>query len=166
MSALNRYLPALEGLGIVRCEPDGTYRVTPLGRLLRRDTGALHGQALMAGDEYYGAWQELDHCLLIGESAFHARHGRGLWEMAAGKPDLAAGLARAIRWNSARALSDVLALYDFTAARLVVDLGPGDAQGPGKVAGCPIPPEVHPPSGNSVPHLRMAGDHGRNWPLR
>ncbi|MFF3868054.1 methyltransferase [Micromonospora sp. NPDC001898] len=125
--ALNRYLPALEGLGIVRCEPDGTYRVTPLGRLLRRDTGSLHGQALMSGDEYYGAWQELDHCLLTGESAFHARHGRGLWEMAAGKPDLAAGFARTMRWNSARALSEILALYDFTAARLVVDLGAGDA---------------------------------------
>lgn len=44
-----------------------------------------------------------------------------------GEADLAAGFARTMRWNSARALSDVLALYDFTAARLVVDLGAGDA---------------------------------------
>ncbi|RGC66973.1 Multifunctional cyclase-dehydratase-3-O-methyl transferase TcmN [Micromonospora sp. MW-13] len=125
--ALDRYLPALAGLDIVQREPDGTYRVAPLGRLLRCEPGSLYGQALMAGDEYYGAWQELDHALLTGESAFHARHGCGLWEMTARKPDLAVAFARTMRWNSNRVLSDVLALHDFTDARLVVDLGAGDA---------------------------------------
>jgi hypothetical protein len=124
---LSRYLPALESLDIVRRGPDGAYRATPLGRLLRRDAGPLHGQALMAGDEYYGAWQELDHSLRTGESAFQARHGCGLWEMTARRPELAAAFARTMRWNSTRVLSDVLALHDFTAARLVVDLGAGDA---------------------------------------
>jgi hypothetical protein len=123
---LRRFLRALEGLGLVEPVGANEYRGTALVDPLRRDTGGLHGQALMAGAEYYEAWSELDHALRTGESAFEHRHGRSLWSLFDDDGEVAASFARTMRWNTEHFLGEILDLYDFPATGVVADLGAGD----------------------------------------
>ncbi|MBF9069687.1 methyltransferase [Streptacidiphilus fuscans] len=139
---LRRYLRALQGLGLVEevgavgavgeageageaGESRAGYRGTALADLLRSDSGSLHGHSLMAGDDYYGAWAELDHALRSGESAYEHRHRRSLWDQLSEQSQVAESFTRTMQWNSERALDEVLGLYDFSAARTVADLGAG-----------------------------------------
>ncbi|GAA1228900.1 O-methyltransferase [Kitasatospora nipponensis] len=122
---LRRYLRALRGLGLVEEVGAAEYRGTALADLLRSDSGSLHGHSLMAGDDYYGAWAELDHALRSGESAFEHRHRRSLWDRLNEESQVAQSFTRTMRWNSERALDEVLGLYDFSAAGTVADLGAG-----------------------------------------
>jgi orsellinic acid C2-O-methyltransferase len=124
---LRRYLRALHALGFVQSVSPTRYRGTTLSDLLRRDVlDSRHGQALMAGAEYYGAWSELDYSLRTGESAFERRHGSSLWTHLADNDEAAAAFARTMRWNTGHVLHDVLNLYDFSTIELVADIGAGD----------------------------------------
>lgn len=122
---LRRYLPALEGLGLVEAVEPGVYRGTELAGLLHSRTGLLHGQALMAGAEYTAAWASLDHALRTGRSAFEHSHGVDLWTHLRRNEEVAASFTRTMRWNTTRDLGEILGLYDFTGVRVVADLGAG-----------------------------------------
>lgn len=126
ISELRRFLRALEGLGLVERRGADEYRGTTLAGLLRRDTGDLYGQALMAGAEYYEAWSGLDYALRTGASAFEHRHGRSLWALFGDDGEVAASFARTMRWNTEHFLGEILSVYDFPATGVVADLGAGD----------------------------------------
>jgi SAM-dependent methyltransferase len=122
---LRRYLRALQGLGLVEEVGAAQYRGTALADLLRSDSGSLHGHSLMAGDDYYGAWAELDHALRSGESAFEHRYRRSLWDRLNEQSQVAESFTRTMQWNSERVLDEILGLYDFSAAGTIADLGAG-----------------------------------------
>lgn len=126
LPVLRRYLSALTGIGLVEAVGPDSHRATPMARHLRRDTGHLYGQALMAGREYYDAWAELDFALHTGESAFERRHGHGLWAELASNSEVAASFTRTMRWNTERALNEILDLCKFPASGVFADLGAGD----------------------------------------
>jgi len=126
LPVLQRYLRALLGLELVAPAGPGRYRLAPLGELLRRDLGVLGGQAMMAGDDYYLAWRDLDHALRTGESAFEHRHGCSVWDRLARDPEIAAGFTRTMRCNTGHVLDEILGLYEFPATGVVADLGAGD----------------------------------------
>ena len=75
-SALRRVLRALVGLGIL-IETDGTFALTTLGQLLRRDVpDSLHGLAVLYGDDWlWRAYGEMMHSALTGHAAFAHVHG-------------------------------------------------------------------------------------------
>ncbi|MEQ1871696.1 MAG: methyltransferase [Vicinamibacterales bacterium] len=123
---LRRYLRTLQAIGLVVELSPGNYTGTPMAELLRSDGGALYGQALMAGTDYYQAWSELDHALITGTSAFARVYGGTLWQHFATQPSSAASFARTMGWNSGRVLQEVLNLYNFPDSGLVLDLGAGD----------------------------------------
>ncbi|MFI6402043.1 methyltransferase [Streptomyces sp. NPDC050548] len=126
LAVLRRYLSALRALGLVEPAGTGGHRATELGALLRRDSGALYGHALMSGDDYYEAWKCLDHSLRTGRSAFRHRFGQSLWERFADDEEVAAAYTRSMRWNTGHALAEILDLYRFPDSGVVADLGSGD----------------------------------------
>jgi hypothetical protein len=117
---------ALAGLGLVTATGTGDYQGTPLARHLLRDSGRLHGHALMSGQEYYEAWSELDSVLRTGKSAYELRHGRDLWARLSDDEDLATSFNRTMRWNMERTLAEILDLYSFPERGIIADLGAGD----------------------------------------
>ena len=123
---LRRFMRALTGIGLVETVGEGKYRATALAAPLRRETGSLHGYALMAGVPYYQAWAELDHALRTGESAFEHRHGRDLWTLLDDDSESARSFARGMRWYSEHFQRDIFALYEFPRTGVVADLGAGD----------------------------------------
>jgi hypothetical protein len=123
---LRRFLRALIGLGLVETVGEGNYRATALTEPLRRETGSLHGYALLAGAPYYQAWAELDHALLTGESAFEHRHGRDLWTLLDEDSEGARSFARGMRSYSEHYQRDIFARHEFPRTGVVEDLGAGD----------------------------------------
>lgn len=123
---LRRFLRALVGLGLVAEHQRGSYRLCAPAHLLLRADGGLHGQALMSGAEYYQAWAELDYALTSGRSAFERAHGRSLWEMFHDDDSLTASFTRMMRWNTERAMKEILDLYEFPRSGVIADLGAGD----------------------------------------
>jgi orsellinic acid C2-O-methyltransferase len=122
---LGRYLQALQGLGLVTQAAPDRYCGTELSALLRSDTGALYGQALMAGHEYYHAWTQLDHALRTSESGFTRWRGLSLWDHFEQDHTVAASFTRTMQWNTQRALDEILGLYEFPTTGVVADIGAG-----------------------------------------
>ncbi len=123
---LRRFLGALRSVGLVESAGRGTYRNAPIARHLRKESGALYGHALLAGEVYYEAWADLDFALLTGQSAFERRHGRSLWTHLADDAEAAAAFTRTQRWNTERFLGEIIDLYPFPASGVFADLGAGD----------------------------------------
>jgi orsellinic acid C2-O-methyltransferase len=123
---LRRFIRALEGLGLVAEHQPDDYRLCAPAGLLLRAGGGLRGQALMSGAEYYQAWAELDYALTSGRSAFERAHGRTLWEKFQDDDLLTASFTRMMRWNTERAIKEILDVYGFPRSGVIADLGAGD----------------------------------------
>ena len=123
---LRRFLFALQKIGLVETAGKDSYRNTPMASYLRKETGALYGHALMAGNVYYQAWANLDFALLTGQSAFERSHGDSLWTHLDDDAEAAAAFTRTQRWNTERFLSEIVELYPFPATGVLADLGAGD----------------------------------------
>jgi len=123
-AALQRLLHILVSEAIVEEARDGTFRLTPMGRLLGED--ALGPFVEFVGSpSQWNAWSELRHAVRTGTSAFERVHGRPLYEHLAATPADAALYDRAVdafTVEQARALAADPAL-DHLAS--VVDLGGG-----------------------------------------
>jgi len=122
--SLARFLRALERLGIVQREA-GTIGLTATGRRLAEPDGAFLARATLIGDEYIAAWQHLAHTVMTGETAFERAFGMSAWDYRARRPDLSAAFNRTMADHRASASRIVLAAYDFSHARTIVDIGGG-----------------------------------------
>ncbi len=123
-SSLQRFLHALEVLELV--EPLGNaVALTSTGRLLLDPDAGLRERAILTSEEYLPAWLELGHSVMTGEPAFPAVFGMNVWEHRKSHPELGECFDRAMAEQQARARRSVLAAYDFSGSRLVVDVGGG-----------------------------------------
>jgi predicted transcriptional regulator len=122
---LSRYLRALEGLELIVRNQDGRFDITELGALLCRQ-GSAYGNAILCGDYYYAAWQELEYTLKTGRSAFQHYHKNNLWEITDKFPEAAAAFSKAMRANSAPVVEELLHAYTFPMNGVIADLGAGD----------------------------------------
>jgi orsellinic acid C2-O-methyltransferase len=123
---LRRFLSALSKIGLVEPIGEGHYRNTPMARHLLKETGALYGHALMAGNIYYEAWENLDSALLTGQSAFELSHGDSLWAYLDRDAETAAAFTRTQGWNTERLITEIIDLYPFPDSGVLADLGAGD----------------------------------------
>jgi hypothetical protein len=110
-------------------ERPGHYRGTPaLASLGGQSTRSLSGMARLYGQEYYWAWGDLLHTVRTGRSAFEHHHGTSLWGYLANHDQAAQAFAQAMSFNVKRDIPGILERYDFSGAKLVVDVGAANGE--------------------------------------
>jgi hypothetical protein len=125
--ALYRLLRALAAIGVFREEADRKFALTPMGDCLRSDSKTpIGGWAEHVGNPYFWqAWGHLLHSVRTGENAFMDLHGVDVWQYRLNHPDANAIFNRAMTNMSRGGAEAVLAAYDFSGFRHIVDIGGG-----------------------------------------
>jgi hypothetical protein len=127
-ATLARFVRALVGLGLVEHTGDGRATLTSAGALLRQDIpGSIRDWALhMSHDYFQQVWSGgLEHSVRTGEAAFPLVHGMSNWEYRHQHPELERAFNRSMTAMSAQLIPSILAAYDFSPYRRVVDVGGG-----------------------------------------
>jgi hypothetical protein len=124
--SLYRVLRALAALGVFTEDADGRFALTPLAGPLRRDVpDSLHAFALMWGDTFWPACGSLLHCVRTGQTAFDHLHGMGAFEYMHQHPQAAEIFDEAMSNLTRVQAAAVVAAYDFSGVRTLVDVGGG-----------------------------------------
>ncbi|WP_233865880.1 methyltransferase [Streptomyces sp. ST2-7A] len=127
-NALDRLLRHLAVRGVLTGDTATGYALTPLGEALRDDhpAGIRSWFDIGTGGRGELSFVELLHSVRTGEAAFPVRYGRPFWEDLAADPERAEVFHRLLGHDVARRASEVLAAFDWSRARHVVDVGGGD----------------------------------------
>jgi SAM-dependent methyltransferase len=123
--SLLRLLRGLAVVGALEETEPGRFALTPLGSVLRTGVpGSVRNMALLfAGDYVWRGWGNLLHCVQTGETAFP---GVGTFDRIAGDPEAARMFNDAMTEGTRWAAPAVLAVYDFSRFRTLVDVGGGN----------------------------------------
>jgi hypothetical protein len=123
--SLYRLLRTLAGAGLFNEDEQGRFALTPSGAGLRRG-GAARELALVFGAPFiWAAWGKLEHSVLTGESAFAHAHRLPLFEYLQQSPEADAVFHAWMTRQSELQIPGILAAYDFSRFRRVVDIGGG-----------------------------------------
>lgn len=124
---LYRLLRALSDLGVVAEGPERSFELAPLGHLLRSNVaGSMRGLATMVGLPFHrDAWTDLCESVRTGRPAFARVHGSEIFEYLTGHPADAAAFDAAMTAISTGMTAGLLAGYDFSPFRTIVDVGGG-----------------------------------------
>jgi SAM-dependent methyltransferase len=122
-----RLLRALASVGLFAETGKRRFRVTPLGRLLQKDSPqALGGYARFVGHESTSRpWGDLQHSARTGEPAFDHVFGMPIFEYFAKVPEAAAVFDGAMTSISTLESKAVVAAYDFSGINTLVDVAGG-----------------------------------------
>ena len=125
--ALYRLLRAVASVGVLAKDEAGAFALTELGQFLRADhPQSVHGWAVYAGHPtMWGTWQHLRHSVATGEPAFRHLHGVDAWAYREQHPDAGAVFDAAMTRGTLQRRDAVVAGYDFSGARTVVDVAGG-----------------------------------------
>lgn len=125
--SLYRLLRALAGVGIFSEDTAGRFAQTPLSETLRSDVpGSLRYFAMTElGEEHFPAWGNLLHSVKTGAIAFDHTFGMPVWEFYAQHPENAKIFNEAMTNLTIVVNEAVLAGYDFSSIRKLVDVGGG-----------------------------------------
>src|SRR4051794_26579062 len=139
---LYRVLRALATVGVVAEEDgdtagdpagsDGTrtsrFRLAELGTYLRSDVpGSLGPFAVMMGSDWtWRSWGAMVYTLRTGETAFDSVFGSPVFDYYATHPDAARISAAGLTSRSAAENDAILAAYELSAARRIIDVGGGE----------------------------------------
>ena len=126
-AALNRLLRALASIGIF-ADVGGRFGQTALSNYLRSDvTGSLRAWARRIGrPDHWRTWGELERSLRSGTSAFRELYGVTAWDWRAAHPEENAIFNAAMTGLSAGMVESIVAAYDFSQIRSLVDVGGGE----------------------------------------
>jgi L-alanine-DL-glutamate epimerase-like enolase superfamily enzyme len=125
--SLQRLLSALASLQILVEDEAGKYRSTPLGETLRTD----HPQSVRALAMLWGRsmfltpWQHLDRAITTGTPTFDSLYGHSFFHYLEQHPEDASIFNAAMSGTTAADASAVLAAYDFSRFKQVMDVGGG-----------------------------------------
>ena len=125
--SLYRLLRALASQGLFAEDDQGRFGLTPLAVLLRSDVeGSLHPFALSYGEPWWwNSWGRLLHSIQTGETAFDSVHGESLFEYLDTHREAAAIFDANMKAMTAQESGALVAAYDFSATRVLVDIGAG-----------------------------------------
>lgn len=124
--ALQRLLRLLVGLRILEGDDSAGFSLAPRGKLLRTTSPlSFRDLAMCYGGMFSRCWFELMYTVRTGEPAFPRVFGKPLYEYLAENPGDAQIFDGAMAAGSAF-FTDVPTVYDFSAARTVVDIGGGN----------------------------------------
>ncbi|MER6046395.1 methyltransferase [Streptomyces sp. NPDC001793] len=126
-AALVRLLRYLAAVGVVAPAGD-FYGLTELGALLREDSRhSMRSLALLYGGPFYQSFGELAQSVRTGREAFKALFGQGHFDYFAERPGLAELFDNAMAASGAM-FEPIPGLFDFSDARVVVDVAGGNGQ--------------------------------------
>jgi hypothetical protein len=125
--ALYRLLRALASLDVFTEDADGRFCLTPLADCLRTSApGSLRAFAIMLGEqEHWQAWSNVLHSVRTGQPAFDHVFGLPHFKYLAEHPEAARLFNEAMTSRSGLENDAIIASYDFSGLRLVVDVGGG-----------------------------------------
>lgn len=124
---LRRILRALSSIEVVREEADGRFVLTPVGACLRSGVqGSMKSWLLCEASGFFQrAWADLTHAVRDGGVAFERAHGMTFYEYMREFPEVGAVFNSAMVEGTALIADAVIAAYEFTGVRRVVDVGGG-----------------------------------------
>jgi hypothetical protein len=125
--AVYRLMRALAGKGVLELRRDARFALTPIGAALRSDTpGSMRAMVLLMGNPaHWEHWGSLLHSVRTGEPAAVKLRGTNFFDYLDTNLELAAVFNDAMTAMSAMATDPVLAVYDFSGFRRIVDVGGG-----------------------------------------
>jgi hypothetical protein len=125
--ALARIIRALVSVGVLAETTDGRVSLTPLSEVLRTNVpGSVRWFTISElGEEHYPAWGDLMHSVKTGEIAFDHVFGMDIWEFFRTHPDNARLFNDSMSGMTAAANEAILAKYDFSPIKKMVDIGGG-----------------------------------------
>ena len=125
--SLKRVLRLLASVGVFTEEADGRFALTPIGACLRAGVpGSMRAAALLFGGVTQQAWGDLRRSVETGEPAFRRVFGMDSFDYMAQHPDEAANFDAAMADFTKRIATAVVAAYDFSPFRRIVDVGGGN----------------------------------------
>jgi hypothetical protein len=125
---LGRLLRMLAGHGVLRVDPDGRYRLTARGELLRTDVdGSLNALAAIYSGLFFESYLGLEHAVRTGEDAFSHVHGADSFDYFAAHPKVARLFERAMAFGAV-VFDAVPHVLDLPAKAVVVDIGGGSGE--------------------------------------
>lgn len=125
--AVYRLMRALASKGVLRHHFDGKFTLTSLGKALRTGTpGSLSSLALFLGHPlHWEDWGNLLYSVQTGEPSVPKLRGMPFFEYVKTDTDLAEAFNNAMTAGSEFAIYGVLAAYDFSGFRKIIDVGGG-----------------------------------------
>jgi hypothetical protein len=122
--SLRRLLRGLVQAGLAAEDPAGDFVLTELGAgLLPGRPGAVH--ALLAAEEFAGAWCGLAAALSGARPAFDHVFGQDVWSHRQASSELDTAYAEWMGADAARVAEEIAGATDFGRHRLVADVGGG-----------------------------------------
>lgn len=124
--ALQRALRACAALGVFGEDPAGRFSPTPISEFLTRDTpGSLKRLTEFQGGLLWKVWAGLPQGLETGKPQARAQLGMEWFEYLTAHPAAMEEFAEAMKANSFNVNQGLLAHYDFSGIRKIVDVGGG-----------------------------------------
>ncbi len=123
--ALYRLLRALASLGVFTEVESRRFTITTMGACLQTGVpGSMRALALYM-DLDREAWSQLEHSVRTGETAFDHLHGMGFFAYLQKHPDEWKLFDEAMTGFVSQNIAAVMAAYDFTPFRKIIDVGGG-----------------------------------------
>jgi O-methyltransferase/methyltransferase family protein len=125
--ATYRLMRALASRGVLRHRADHTFKLTSVGKALRTGTpGSVRDFALFLGHPLrWEDWGNLLYSVQTGKPSVTMLRGMPFFEYVDTDEDLAAAFNNAMTAGSEFAIYAVLAAYDFSGFRTIIDVGGG-----------------------------------------
>lgn len=125
--SLYRMMRALAGAGVFHEDNEKRFSLTPLSELLRSDApeSLRHFAKFIADDAGFKTWAALPHSIQTGERAFDHEYGEFYFDWIANNPERGQIFNDAMTSMSAGAGAAVIAGYDFSGIKKLVDVGGG-----------------------------------------
>ena len=125
--SLYRVMRALSSLGIFAEIEHGLFQLTPLADPLRTENpSSLRAWTIMVGELWHRhAWDEILYSVKTGKSAFEHVFGMGTFDYFTRNPEDGAVFNEAMRNLTEGVSSAILAAYDFSKIKKIVDVGGG-----------------------------------------
>lgn len=126
-TSLYRLMRCLATIGLVNEEPERRFTLTGLGATLRSDVpGTMRPWVAFCGDPFYlAAWADILHSVKTGRAAFDHVHGKPFFDYLGDHPEASRVFDEAMTSLTAVLVTEVLAAYDFSGFKRVVDVGGG-----------------------------------------
>ncbi len=123
---LGRLLRALASFGVFAEDEQGRFVNTPQSQALRSGQGAVRARvALVAHPAVLRAWENLEHAVRTGGSAFERAHGEPLFQYMQHDQGFAEVFREAMAARSAVIGEAVVDAFDFSGVRRLADVGGG-----------------------------------------